>query len=78
MSKSSEKMVVTSTNSRFEEIYSSSISTSEKIRSLHNEGMSRSDIVKFFNDKGYLSKNNHPMRYQMVRNILITPIKKEK
>lgn len=45
-------------------INSTSLNTSQKIRALHGEGMSRGEIAKV------LGK-----RYQHVRNVLITPIK---
>ena len=41
--------------------------TSSKIRYLNGEGLSRSEIAKTLN-----------IRYQHVRNVLITPIKKAK
>lgn len=44
--------------------------TSGVIRGLHGEGKSRSDIVKLFDAGG------QKIRYQHVRNVLITPIKK--
>lgn len=43
---------------------------SSVIRYLHSEGLSRSQIVKIFNDGGV------KMIYQHVRNVLITPLKK--
>ena len=47
-------------------IVNGSLNTSQKIRALHSTGMSKGDIARILNK-----------RYQHVRNVLITPIKKQ-
>ena len=46
-------------------------SKSHMIRSLNSEGKSRSEIVKIISES-----QGKPIRYQHVRNVLITPLKK--
>lgn len=64
MSKSNE---VTTDYSKWFEVakYDNLTTKSEKIRAMHRDGMSRGDIAKKLN-----------IRYQHVRNVLITPVKK--
>jgi hypothetical protein len=45
-------------------------SLSAAIRSLHADGKSRGEIAKMLSERGKL------VRYQHVRNVLITPVKK--
>lgn len=56
---------VTIQDSEIESIRTSSESTSNKIRQLSAKGLSRSDVSKILN-----------IRYQHVRNVLVTPLKK--
>jgi hypothetical protein len=46
------------------------LNVSQTIRFLHSQNLSRGDIVRYF--ETYLGRT---IRYQHVRNILITPIK---
>ena len=47
-------------------------SKSHMIRSLSSEGKSRSDIVKIISES-----QGKPIRYQHVRNVLITPLMRD-
>ena len=48
------------------------LNVSETIRFLHSAGLSRGDIVRYF--ETYIGRS---IRYQHVRNVLITPVKKK-
>lgn len=48
------------------------LNVSQTIRFLHATGLSRGDIVRYF--QTYLGRE---IRYQHVRNVLITPVKKQ-
>ncbi len=49
----------------------SNLNVSQTIRFLNDQGMTRGDIVRYF--ETYLDRT---IRYQHVRNVLITPVKK--
>jgi hypothetical protein len=49
-------------------------STSGKIRALHALGYSRSQIEKILKEQGVTTKNGDSIRYQHIRNVLITPL----
>lgn len=52
-------------------------SKSGVIRGLHSEGQDTKGIYKTLKDLGVTNtKGDHPIRYQHVRNVLNTPIKK--
>lgn len=50
---------------------------SSQIRYLNSQGYSRGDIAKILT-KHYYPKGGKEVRYQHVRNVLITPIQNEK
>jgi len=47
-----------------------------RIRELSGLGKKKGEIVKLLTDAGYVTRNNTPIRFQHVRNVLITPAKK--
>ncbi len=49
----------------------SNLNVSQTIRALHDAGLTRGDIVRYF--EAHLDRT---IRYQHVRNVLITPVKK--
>jgi hypothetical protein len=49
-------------------------STSAKIRACAAAEMSRSDIERYLRANGVTTKNGDPIRYQHIRNVLITPL----
>lgn len=54
----------------------SKLNVSQKIRALDALGRKRGEIVKDLTNSGYKTKNGGDIRFQHVRNVLITPIKK--
>lgn len=52
-------------------------STSGKIRFLDLQGYSRSAIEKYLYHAGVRTQNGTPIRYQHIRNVLVTPITKK-
>lgn len=54
----------------------STLNVSQRIRKLSELGLKRGDIVKALTEAGYKTKNGSPIRFQHVRNVLITPVKK--
>lgn len=67
MSNKSEKSTITVDLSKYE-------STSSKIRACAVAGMSRGDIERYLRANGVTTKNGDPIRYQHIRNVLITPL----
>ena len=56
-------------------VWSESMNTSQKIRALAKAGHKNAAIVKLLNP-WYESENGRALRYQHVRNVLMTPTKK--
>lgn len=53
-------------------------SKSQVIRHLHSSGMVTKDIYRYLTQYGVTNNDgSHPIRYQHVRNVIITPIKKK-
>jgi Holliday junction resolvasome RuvABC DNA-binding subunit len=48
--------------------------TSKKIRYLNSLGYSNGEIEKIFQNIGVTTKTGSPIRYQHIRNVLITPL----
>ena len=48
--------------------------TSKKIRALNALGYSNGNIEKIFQNIGITTKSGSPIRYQHIRNVLITPL----
>lgn len=48
--------------------------TSKKIRLLNSMGYSNGEIEKIFQRIGITTKTGSPIRYQHIRNVLITPL----
>lgn len=48
--------------------------TSKKIRGLHAAGYTNGQIEKIFQANNVTTKTGSPIRYQHIRNVLITPL----
>lgn len=74
-----ESSIVTSENvSTYNELLTIHKSKSQVIRYLHSQGMDVKTIYSFLTLNGVTNNDgSHPIRYQHVRNVIITPIKKK-
>lgn len=65
------KIAVTEVTS---ELVAGQDNTSKKIRYLNSLGYTNGEIEKIFQNIGVTTKTGSPIRYQHIRNVLITPI----